>query len=271
MSTAQRCDEVVVEIDGVVARLTIDRPATKNALAPTVLTGLDAALDAATTAGCGVVVLGGRGGTLSAGADLHHLRRLLGTTGPADTGGLEDYLRAIGAVCDRLESGPFVSVAVVGEYALAGGCELLLACDLSVVADDARLGDRHLEFGLLPGAGGSVRLPRALPAPLARRLLLTGEMIDGTTAGRWGLVSHTAPSDDLEDTVGAVVARLARHAPDALHRMKRMYRAARPAPAPETLAGERAALVEHLTTSPTVADGLAEFARRPSHATQEAP
>ncbi|MCD2196042.1 enoyl-CoA hydratase/isomerase family protein [Actinomycetospora endophytica] len=247
--------DVVVHREGDVVHLTIDRPAAKNALSPSVVEGLEAALDDAEDAR--VVVLRGRGGTLSAGADLHHVRRLL-----ADGDGLEAYLVAIGAVCDRLESGPFVSVAVVDGYALAGGCELLLACDLAVAADDARIGDRHLEFGLLPGAGGSVRLPRALPPPLARRLLYTGEMIDGATAGAWGLVSHTAAPDELEGTVEALVARLARHGPDALRGMKRMYRAAAPAPAPELFAAERAALVEHLTTSSTVADGLGAFARR---------
>jgi enoyl-CoA hydratase/carnithine racemase len=259
--------EVTVERDGVVAHLTIDRPEARNALSPAVVAGLTTALDEASD--CQVVVLRGRGGTLSAGADLHHVRGLL-----ADREGLESYLVAIGGVCDRLESGPFVSVAVIDGYALAGGCELMLACDLAVAADDARIGDRHLEFGLLPGAGSSVRLPRALPAPLARRLLFTGEMIDGATAGAWGLVSHTAAPAELEATVDAVVARLARHGPDALRGMKRMYRAARPAPSPDQLAAERAALVEHLTTSSTVADGLGAFARRSSDPTrqpQEAP
>lgn len=251
--------EVHVRLDGPVAHVTIERPEARNALSPEVLVGLRAALHHAEETGSRIVVLRGRGGTLSAGADLHHVRRLLER---ADPGDLEAYLVEVGAVCDRLESGPFVSVAVVGGYALAGGCELLLACDLAVVSDDARLGDRHLEHGLLPGAGGSVRLPRALPAPLARRLLYTGEMIDGATAGRWGLVSHTARPDELEGVVANLLTRLGRHGPDALARMKQMYRAAAPAAPPDLLAAERAALADHLTTSPTVTNGLAAFARR---------
>ncbi|MEJ2866205.1 enoyl-CoA hydratase/isomerase family protein [Actinomycetospora sp. OC33-EN08] len=258
---------VLTRDDGPAVHVTIDRPEARNALSPAVLAGLRDALDHAEEAGAGIVVLRGTGGTLSAGADLHHVRRMLADGARDELGA---YLVDIGAVCDRLESGPWVSVAVVEGYALAGGCELLLACDLSVVTEDALVGDRHLEHGLLPGAGGSVRLPRALPAPLARRLLYTGEMIDGATAGAWGLVSHTAAPGGSEEVLAALVARLARHGPDALARMKQRYRAAAPAADPGLLAAERAALLEHLTTSRTVTDGLAAFARRTRNP-QEAP
>jgi enoyl-CoA hydratase len=241
-------------VDGRVARVLIDRPEAHNALSPAVLDGLDAALDTALATRCSVLVLRGAGGSLSAGADLPHLRTLLG-----DAAAVEAYITRIGAVLDRIEAAPLVSVAVVTGYALAGGCEILLACDLAVVADEARIGDRHLEYGLLPGAGGSVRLPRALPGPLARRLLYTGEMIDGATAATWGLASHHAPADALDAAVEELVARLARHSPDALAGMKAMYRAGLDTPPAAALAAERAALLAHLD-SPTVAEGLAAFA-----------
>ena len=176
-----RTGDVEVDVDGNVARVVIDRPQAKNALSPAVLAGLVAATEVAVDAGCSVLVLRGAGGTLSAGADLTHLESVR-----HDRAALTGYLTAIGAAVDRLETAPLVTVGVVEEYALAGGCEILLACDLAVVSEEARIGDRHLEYGLLPGAGGSVRLPRALPGALARRLLLTGEMIDGATAARWG-------------------------------------------------------------------------------------
>jgi enoyl-CoA hydratase/carnithine racemase len=250
----QRVGDVVIDVDGAVARALIDRPAAKNALSPAVLDGLGAAVDTATAAGCSVFVVSGAGGTLSAGADLPHLETLLG-----DQGALTAYIASIGAVLDRIEAAPFVSVAVVGEYALAGGCEILLACDLAVVAEEARIGDRHLEYGLLPGAGGSVRLPRAVPAAQARRLLFTAEMIDGATAARWGLASHAAPAAELDAAVEALVARLARHSGEALAGMKRMYRDSSALPPGQALAAERAALVEHLMTAPAAAEGLAAF------------
>lgn len=239
-----------------VARVLIDRPAARNALSPAVLSGLDAAVDAALQDWCSVFVLCGAGGHLSAGADLGHLRSLLG-----DEAAVTGYITSIGAVLDRIEAAPFVSIAVVNGYALAGGLEVLLACDLAVAADDAAIGDRHLEYGLLPGAGSSVRLPRALPGARARRLLYTGEMIDGATAAAWGLVSHSVPAGQLDDAVEALVGRLARHSPAALAGMKEMYRAGRDTPMAEARAAEQAALVTHLA-SVTVGEGLAAFAER---------
>jgi enoyl-CoA hydratase len=249
--------DVVLEVDGPVARVLIDRPAAMNALSPAVLDGLRAAFDAAAEAGCAVLVLRGAGGTLSAGADLPYLQTVLD-----DEAAVTRYLVEIGAMVDALEAAPFVSVAVVEGYALAGGCEVLLACDLAVVGEQARIGDRHLEYGLLPGAGGSVRLPRALPAALARRLLYTGEMIDGVTAYGWGLVSHAVPGDELERTLEDLLARLSRHSAAALAGQKRLYRASIDTPVTEALVAERAVLVDHLRHSTAAAEGLAAFRAR---------
>lgn len=245
---------VLVEAQGPVVTATIDRPAARNALSPPVLDGLHAAVDAAHDAAA--LVVRGTGGTLSAGADLRHVRSLHG-----DAAAMDAYLVAIGAVLDRIEAAPCVTVAVVGPggYALAGGCELLLACDLTVAAADAWFGDRHLEYGLLPGAGGSVRLPRALPAALARRLLYTGEMIDGTTAHAWGLVSHVCPPTELDATVDALTDRLARHSPAALRAQKALYGATRPVADPAALAAERAVAVAHLAGSAATREGLDAF------------
>lgn len=251
---------VLLDLDDAVARVTIDRPSARNALSPPVIDGLNAAVDAALDRGCAVFVLRGSGGSLSAGADLPFLQTLLD-----DPDAVGSYVASIGAVLDRIEAAPFVSVAVVGGYALAGGCEILLACDLAVVAENARIGDRHLEYGLLPGAGGSVRLPRAVPGPVARRLLYTGEIVDGATAAGWGLVSHVAPESELDACVDALVARLARHAPQALAGMKRLYRQSTAEPGVgtgEALAAERAVLVQHLTGSAAAAEGLAAFRER---------
>lgn len=247
-------DEVVrMELAGAVARVTIDRPSAMNALSPDVLDGLRAAFDTATDAGCAALVLRGAGGTLSAGADLKYLRRILDSPDS-----VRRYLEAIGAMIDALEAAPFVSIAVVEGYALAGGCEILLGCDLAVVAEDAQIGDRHLEYGLLPGAGGSVRLPRALPGALARRLLYTGEMISGATAFEWGLVSHAVPATELEPAADLLVERLSRHSGAALAAMKRLYRASGALPKGEALVAERTVLLDHLR-GPVVAEGLAAF------------
>lgn len=259
----ERIGDVLVDVvdpgpgqAGTVVHAVLDRPEIHNPLGPTVLDGLAAAVEAAGAHDTAALVVRGAGATLSAGADLRHVQAL-----GDDPAGMRVYLERIGAVLDALEAADCVTIAVVGSggYALAGGCELLLACDLAVVAADARIGDRHLEYGLLPGAGGSVRLPRALPTALARRLLVTGDIVDGTTAHAWGLVSHLAAPADLDGAVDALVARLARHDVAALRSMTRLARGSAPHADPAALAAEREVAVEHLTTSAAVREGLAAF------------
>jgi enoyl-CoA hydratase/carnithine racemase len=254
--TESRVGDVVFDVGGAVGRITIDNESTRNALSPAVITGLGAAIDAATDTGCSAVVVRGAGGTLSAGADLKFLRKVLD-----DPDALRGYITSIGETLDRLEAAPFVSICVVDGYAVAGGCEIMLACDLSVVSDEARIGDRHLEYGLLPGAGGSVRLTHAVAPAVARRLLYTGEIVDGRTAARIGLVGQSVPAEELEDAVDRLVARLARHGADALTGMKRLHRRAVVAEPARAIAEEREALLAHLGGA-TAREGLAAFAER---------
>lgn len=254
--TQRRYGDVVFEQRGRVAWVLLDRADAHNALSPSVLNGLNSAVGAAIEAECSVFVLRGAGGSLSAGADLNHLRTL-----GSDRQAVREYITAIGTTLDRIEAAPFVSVAVVEQFALAGGCEILLTCDLSVVSEDARIGDRHLEYGLLPGAGGSVRLSRAIPAPLARRLLYTGEMVDGRTAASFGLVSYAVAEDELADATDRLITRLTRHPADAVGTMKRLHGNASALPPEQAIAAEREVLFEHLE-SDTVREGLAAFAER---------
>lgn len=245
-----------VDVAGRVATITLDNAAALNALSPNVVAGLLGAVDRVTEAGCSVAVVRGAGGTLSAGADLTHLRTVLD-----DEAAVQAYVTAIGTALDRLAAAPFVSVCVVDGYAVAGGCEIMLACDLAVAGEDAAIGDRHLQYGLLPGAGGSVRLTRSLPPVLARRLLYTGEILDGRTAWEFGLVSHVAEAAELESTVDMLVARLARHAPDALAAMKRLHRTASTVDPATAIDAERSVLLAHLRSA-TVREGLSAFAER---------
>lgn len=260
---------VSVEVTGPVASVWLERPETLNALSPDVVDGLLAAEGMAREMGCSVMTVRGRGRALSAGADLRHLQGLL-----ADPAAVEAYVATIGRAFDAVESSPVVSVCVVDGYALAGGCELMLACDLIVASRDARIGDRHLEYALLPGAGGSVRLTRALPPALARRLLLTGEILDGDTAAQWGLVGWSVPAGALEDTVAEVVARLSRHSSAALATMKKLHGVAVGVPQRDQRAAldvELRALVDHLKCEPDSREGLAAFSehREPDFRTRQ--
>jgi enoyl-CoA hydratase/carnithine racemase len=249
-------DPVLFALDGPVARVTLNRPEAMNSLSPALLAGLSQAVDAAVDARCSVLVIRGAQGTLSAGADLKYLRSCLGSPDR-----LRDYITSIGAVFDAIEAAPIVSVCVVDGYAVAGGCELLLACDIPIASTTARIGDRHLEYGLLPGAGGSVRLTRAIPRALASRLCYTADLIDGETAFRYGLVSAAVPPGELDPYVDQIVSRLARHSLPALQAMKHLIHNASVKPAQSALADEREVLLRHLGAA-TVAEGLAAFAER---------
>lgn len=260
-----RFGEVEFSVDGPVARVVIDRPGTMNALGPEVVAGLPAAADAAEAAGCTIFVISGVAGVLSSGADLTYLRSVL-----ADESQLRSYIESIGRAMDRIEAASFISIAVVPDLALAGGCELLLACDLAVVSADARIGDRHMEYGLIPGAGGSVRMVRSVAPPIARRLLLTGEIIDGVTAAQFGLVSHCAPASELPAVLEGLIARLARHSPTALVRMKQLLRRALELEPAAAIAEERETLLTHLLTDLNAREGLAAFAERRAPAFESA-
>jgi enoyl-CoA hydratase/carnithine racemase len=150
-------------------------------------------------------------------------------------------------------------VAVVEGFALAGGCERLLACDVVVAAEDARLGDRHLELGLLPGAGGSVRLHKALTPARSRWLLLSGEMISGREAAEWGLVTRAVPAEQLDEVAESMIARLASRSAAAVAGMKNMIDAVRDIPVPDGIEAERRIFTEHMAKSDDMRAALARF------------
>jgi enoyl-CoA hydratase/carnithine racemase len=253
-----RSSAVQLDVQGPVAHVTLAREDARNAMSPELLQGLRDATEAAAASRCRVMTIRGKGRVLSAGADLPHLRSLLD-----DRKAVDAYITEIGATLDAIEAAPFISVCVVNGYALAGGCELMLACDLAIASNDALIGDRHLEYGLLPGAGGSVRLSRALPAALARRLLLTGEMIDGDTAAAWGLVGWSVAPDELDAAVAEIVGRLVRHSPAALTAMKRLHSGAFDVQRDDALRTERDVLVRHLVEKNSDArEGLSAFAEK---------
>lgn len=256
-SLSQRFGDVLCTLSGSVATVVIDRPAKRNALSQPVVDGLSQAIATAIDHDASVLVLRGTGGTLSAGADLALVRSIL-----ADTDALRRYVTSLSGVCDALASGPFVSVAVVDGYAVAGGCELLLACDLALAADDARIGDRHLQHALLPGAGGSARLFRRVSPARARRLFFTAEMISGQVAAEWGLVSASAPSGELELALGALLDSLAAKSPAACRAMKQMLIAAENCLLADAIACERELFLDYIRAAPVVAAALDAFLAR---------
>jgi enoyl-CoA hydratase/carnithine racemase len=258
--TMERVGDVVLEVEGPVVRAMIDRPEARNAIGPSVVEGLQAAVRRARDTAARVLVIRGGGGTFCAGADLGFVLSTIDEPGAFHDGGAFAALIAqLNAVLEDIEAAPFASVAVVDGFALAGGCEILLACDVVVAEEAARIGDRHLELGLLPGGGGSVRLYKALSPARARWLLLSGEMISGREAAEWGLVTRAVPRRELEAVAEAMITRLATRSADALAGAKEMIAAVRDVSVPDGLAAERRIFYDHMAKSEDVRRALGRF------------
>ena len=258
-SRTERVGDVLVTAEPGVVRAVIDRPTHRNAINTAVVAGLEHAVALATSRRAHVLLITGAGGTFCSGADLHELAALRAE---------RDQFSRLGAFMERLENvlvalhkGPFVSLAVVDGYAVAGGCEILLFCDISVAATDARIGDRHAEYGLVPAAGGSVNLVRTLPTARANYLLLTGELISGQQAAAWGIVSTAVEPGHLAETTERVLGRLTSRSHDALVATKNLIADANRLERDEALRRERETFVRHLASA-DVAEGLAAFRER---------
>jgi len=157
--------------------------------------------------------------TFCAGADLSLMRQLLDT--PKGRDAMIDVIRKIQKVFLRLETMAAVTIAEIGGAALGGGLELALACDLRVAADSAKLGLPEASLGLLPGAGGTQRLPRICGDAIARRLILGAEVIDGRQAAELGLVQWVVPGEELSGFAADLTVRLGALPGEALKACKR--------------------------------------------------
>jgi enoyl-CoA hydratase/carnithine racemase len=204
----------------------ISRPHKGNACSSQVMAGLDAWMDRAEDTEVRVLVLTGSGSSFCAGADLAEASTLLG-----DPNALMAFLERGREVVRRLRSIGVPTIAAVNGAAFAGGLELLLACDIAIAADGARIGDRHLAAGQVPGWGSSAMLPAAVGPARARRLLLTGEAWSAAQAHDYGLVSEITAGEELDARAQALAEQLASHDPVALSRMLEVARPLDDAPA----------------------------------------
>lgn len=212
-------DEIIVETRGRVALITLNRPKALNALNSTMLHELAAAVDEfdrADTIGC--IIITGSTRAFAAGADI------------AEMAGRSVYQMTVDsplAEFDAIVRARTPIVAAVAGYALGGGCELALACDLVIAADTARFGLPEITLGVIPGLGGTQRLPRAVGYHKAAELVLTGRAIDAGEAERIGLVSRVVAADMLVGEALAVAEAIARNSLPALYAAKEALGASR--------------------------------------------
>ena len=194
-----------VEIEQVDATLVIaiNRPAQRNAVNQAVSLAIAGALDRLDSdPRLRVGVITGRGGSFCAGMDL---KAFLDGERPELEG------RGFGGVTEAPPKKPLI--AAVEGYALAGGCELALACDLIVAAENAWFGLPEVTRGLVAGSGGLVRLPRRIPSAIALEYALTGERMSAQTAHQWGLVNRLASSGEALKEALALAAQITANAP----------------------------------------------------------
>ena len=203
-------ENLLVERDGAVLVVTINRPKVLNALNAATLTDLDAVLDGeAADEGIRAIVLTGAGEkSFVAGADINELAVQTAVGG-------REHARHGQQLLDRLERFGKPIVAAINGFALGGGCELAMACTIRIAADTARFGQPEINLGLIPGYAGSQRLPRLVGRGRALELLLLGHQITAEDAWRIGLVNRVVPAAQLLTEARAVAQALAAKAPVA--------------------------------------------------------
>ena len=210
-------DILTLARDGAIATLTLNRPAVLNALNGDLLRALEKALDGlAADASLRAVVLTGSGEkAFAAGADIAELAAL---DGPAAG---EAQARMGQHVTQLIEGLAVPVIAAVNGFALGGGCELAMACDIRIASENAKFGQPEVNLGLTPGYGGSQRLTRLAGTGMALYLCLTGEIIDAAEALRIGLVQKVVPFAELPAEAHRIAALIATKGPLAISGTKR--------------------------------------------------
>jgi enoyl-CoA hydratase len=193
-----------------IATITVNRPDKLNALNSATIAELGVAIDEARTRGdVGAVILTGAGRAFVAGADIGELHGQTPLEATARS-------RAGQAVFRRFETSPKPTIAAINGFALGGGCELAMSCHMRIASEFAKLGQPEVKLGIVPGYGGTQRLPRLVGRGAALRLLLTGEIIDANEAYRLGLVDQVVAATALIDTATALLKTMLANAPIAL-------------------------------------------------------
>lgn len=217
MITGMPHGNVLLAIDGRVATLTVSRPEVRNALDAATVEEFHRALDEVHSARATVLIVTGAGETaFVSGADIRSIRERR----------RDDALASINSrLMSAVENHDAVSIAAVNGHALGGGCELALACDLRIASRNAVFGLPEPALGIIPGAGGTQRLPRIVGLGRAKEMVLTGARWDAPKALEFGLVSEVVPLAELLTAARAMAERVLALGPLAVRLAKRALNA----------------------------------------------
>lgn len=205
---------ILYKVEDNIAFITINRPKALNALNVDTLKELDYAVKAAEDDNSvRIVIITGEGRAFVAGADIAQMREL-------NTQGGRDMTILGQTVFNRIENIDKPVIAAVNGFALGGGCELAMACDIRIASDKAKFGQPEVNLGIIPGFGGTQRLPRLVGKGMAKYLIFTGEMITAEEAYRIGLVEKLVPAEELLNTAISVAKTIISKAPVAVKMAK---------------------------------------------------
>jgi enoyl-CoA hydratase len=203
-------ETLALAISDRIATITVNRPDKLNALNDRVIAELGEAIDSLRDdAAVGGIILTGAGRAFVAGADISELEKHGGISAKALSQRGQVVFR-------RFETSPKPVIAAVNGFALGGGCELAMACHIRIASEFAKFGQPEVKLGLLPGYGGTQRLPRLVGKGRALQLLLTGDMIDATEAYRIGLVNRVVPAAELLPAATSMMQTILANGPLAL-------------------------------------------------------
>ena len=193
---------ITYEVEGMVGIITINRPKALNALNSQVLDELDATLDAVDLDNVRALILTGAGEkSFVAGADIAEMSTLTKAEGEAFGKKGNDVFR-------KLETFPLPTIAAVNGFALGGGCEIAMACDIRIASDNAIFGQPETGLGIIPGFGGTQRLARLVGMGRAKEMIFTCDNIDANEAYRIGLVNKVVAKEELMATAKAMAAKI---------------------------------------------------------------
>src|SRR5712672_1595409 len=209
--TALTLENVLYEKKGAIAYVTLNRPRVLNALSRRTWEDLRTAFEAAQgdPEVRGIILTGAGDKAFIAGADISELAHLSAVEA-------EESSRYGQAVLDLVENLGKPVIAAVNGFALGGGCETAMACNIRIATDNAKFGQPEVKLGIIPGGGGTQRLPRLVGRGRALQLILSGEMISAQEAYRIGLVNEIVPAADLITRAEAILKKIASNAPIAV-------------------------------------------------------
>lgn len=248
---------IILEKRSRIAKITLNRPEAMNSVNKETHLELQKALeDIEKDSAILVVILTGSGRAFCAGADLKYIKGVYQIPSK-----MAEFIGLWHTTCNAIEALSKPVIAAVNGMALAGGLELIEACDIAIASDSARLGDQHANFGLLAGGGGTQRLPRLIGIRKAKELILTGDWVSPQDAVAIGLINKVVPADKLEETVNEIATKIADRSPMASKTAKYLINRGMQTDLSTALELEKGVVLAHFGTE-DAAEGLSAFMER---------